>query len=71
MLKDPSYYSFHKRSSLSKDVLSLEEKFRILDAMYEEARQFGHFGKHDLLLGLEATIRLAAALTANVSIPPR
>ena len=70
MISDPSYSNF-KRSSLAKDKLSLEEKFKILESLYKEARALGHFGEHDILSGLEDDIRLAAALNANVSDPPR
>ena len=70
MITDPSYSDF-KRSSLAKDTLSLEQKYKILDSLYSEARALGHFGEHDMLLGLEDDIRLAAALNANVSNPPR
>ncbi len=70
VIKDPSYYTAFKRASLAKEDTPLEEKFRILDAMYEEARELGHFGQNDLLLGLEDDLRLAAALNANVSNPP-
>jgi hypothetical protein len=70
MITDPSYSDF-KRSSLAKDKLSLEEKYEILDSLYNEARELGRFGDHDMLLGLEDDIRLAAALNANGSNPPR
>ncbi|MEW6511070.1 MAG: hypothetical protein AB1428_08955 [Bacteroidota bacterium] len=43
----------------------------ILEALLEEARQLGRFGEDDLLFGLEDDVRLAAALNANVSSPPR
>jgi hypothetical protein len=71
MVKDAEYFDRQKRTWLSEQHLSLDEKFRILNALYEEARLFGHFDKCDLLLGLEDDVRLAAMLNANVSDPPR
>ena len=70
MVKDAEYLDQDKRAWLAKQHLSLEEKYRILNALYEEARMFGHFDKNDLLVGLDDDIRLAASLNANVSNPP-
>jgi hypothetical protein len=71
MVKDAEYFDGQKRAWLAERQLTLEERFRILNALYEEARLFGHFDKDDLLLGLEDDVRLAAMLNANVSNPPR
>ena len=60
-----------KARSLAAQPLSLEEKYRILEGLYLEARRLGSFGERDMLLGLEDDVRLAAALNANVSSPPR
>jgi hypothetical protein len=71
VITDPSAYEAFKARSRAEQNLDLEAKFRILEALYEEARHLGWFGERDLLLGLENDIRLAAALNANVSDPPR
>lgn len=71
MITNTSYYASYKARALAEDKLTLEEKYRILEALYQEARSLGCFGESDLLLGLEDDIRLAAALNANVSNPPR
>ena len=68
---NPAYYASFKARSLAAQNLTLNEKYHILEALYREARQLGSFGERDLLLGLEDDIRLAAALNANVSSPPR
>ena len=70
MVKDAEYFDRQKRTWLSQQHLSLDEKFRILDALYEEARLFGHFDESDLLLGLEDDVCVAAMLNANASNPP-
>lgn len=70
MIRDAEYFGRAKRTWLSEQDLSLDEKYRILDALYEEARLFGHFDARDMLLGLEDDVRLAAMLNANVSDPP-
>jgi hypothetical protein len=71
MIRDAEYLESQKRAWLSQHQLSLEEKYRILDAMYSEARDLGHFNRADLLSGLEDDVHLAALLNANVSNPPR
>jgi len=47
---------------VSRDELSLAEKFRILDAMYEEAVQLGVFPESNPLEGIDDDIRLAQLL---------
>jgi hypothetical protein len=71
VITDPKYYARFKRSSLAKDDLSLEEKFTIVDALYNEARLLGHFDSRDILSGIEDVIRLAEKMNTNVSSPPR
>lgn len=66
MIKDPEYYARFKAGILAGDRLDLPQKYAILDALYHEARALGKFNETDLLLGLEDTIRLAAALNANL-----
>lgn len=71
MITDPSYFALFKRRSLAEQALNLDDKYRIFEALYEEARRLGSFGEQDLLLGIEDDVHLAAALNANVSSPPR
>ena len=71
MITDPSAYASFKRQTLADQALDLEEKYRILEALYQEARRLGSFTERDLSLGLEDDVRLAAALNANVSDAPR
>jgi hypothetical protein len=71
MITNASFYASHKARALAEEKLTLEEKYTILEALYQEARSLGCFGKSDLLLGLQDDVRLAAALNANVSNPPR
>lgn len=71
MIKDPEYYSRFKARLTASEFLSLGQKYAILDSLYLEARSFGKFGEDDLLLGLEDTVRLAAALNANLSRTPQ
>jgi hypothetical protein len=66
MITDTEYYSQFKSLSLASDRLDLTAKYEILESLYVEARQLGKFGKEDLLLGLEDTIRLAAALNGTL-----
>jgi hypothetical protein len=71
MITNPTLYATAKARALAEEPLTLEDKYRILEALYQEARRLGHFREADLLVGLDDVIRLAAALNANVSRPPR
>jgi len=71
MIKDPKYYFRFKSTSMASDVLDLAKKFKILEALYREARQLGKFNDDDLLLGLDDTVRLAAALNGTLPLTPR
>ncbi len=71
MIKNSTIYNAFKARAMREEILALEDKYRILEALYKEARQLGSFGTNDQLLGLDNDVRLAAALNANVSNPPR
>lgn len=71
MITNPSSYASFKARASAGESLTLAEKYSILESLYAEARHLGWFGPADLLLGLDSDIRLAAALNANVSDPPR
>ncbi len=71
MIKDPAYLERMKRTWLAGENLSLDQKFEIMNALYEEARMFGHFQGRDILAGLDHVVRIAAILNANVSNPSR
>lgn len=61
---------FEKEFSI-KDPLTLDQKFILLELLYNQARQFGHFTELDLLDGLDDDVELARKLNINVSIPSR
>lgn len=71
MIRDPEYYSRFKSRSLASAQDDLEKKFAILESLYREARALGKFGQEDLLLGLEDSVRLAAALNGTLSSTSR
>jgi hypothetical protein len=71
MVNDAKYFEGEKRTWLTNQYLSLEEKFGTLDALYDEARLFAPVDKADLPVGLEDDVHLAAMLNANVSDPSR
>ncbi len=49
-----------------KQPLTLNQKFTLLNSLYNQARQLGHFTDKDLLDGLEDDIELARKLNINV-----
>lgn len=71
MITNPDKYAEFDRRSRAADHLTLEMKLRILDGLYAEARQLGHFKSEDPLEGIDEVIRLAAMLNPDVSNPPR
>ena len=71
MITNVALFASTKAHALAEEPLTLEDKYRILEALHQEARRLGHFQDADLLLGLDDVIRLAAALNANVSRPSR
>jgi hypothetical protein len=71
MITNPEKYEQFDRRSRAGDQLTLEMKYRILNALYEEARRLGHFSGANPLEGIEEDIRLAALLSVDVRKPPR
>jgi hypothetical protein len=51
--------------------LSLEQKFALLNAMFDEAKELGHFNPRGSLEGIDVDIALAKALNGIVSKPSR
>lgn len=51
--------------------LTLEQKYALLESMYQLGKQFGHFTPARLMEGMEVDIAMAKALNANLSNPPR
>ncbi len=54
-----------------KHLLTLNQKFTLLNSLYDQARQLGHFTDRDLLDGLDDDVELARKLNINVSNPAR
>ena len=54
-----------------KELLTLDQKFILLDSLYEHARSLGHFSDLDLLDGLDDDVELARKLNINVPIHSR
>lgn len=71
MQKDPEAFEEFEREFVKQHPLTLEQKYALLDAMYDLAVQFGHFTENNILDGIEQDIALAKALNANVSEGPR
>ena len=71
MITDPGSYNSLKARALAEQSLSLNDKYKILEALYQEARRLGSFGEGDLQLGLHDDVHLASLLNANVSGAPR
>lgn len=46
--------------------LTLEQKYRLLNALYLQARSFGHFTGEEALAGLEIDIQVAKTLNAKL-----
>ena len=71
MVTNPEEVRKFEADYLRRENLTLEQRFAILDGLYEMARFFGHFSGEDVLRGIKDDIELAKALNTNVPIPPR
>ena len=69
MITDPSLLASWEAEEQAADSLTFEQKRRLLEAMYQLARQFGHFTSGDILEGLESTVAMASYMNANVRPP--
>ena len=69
MISDITYWNRWEEALQRKTPVDVEQNFRLMDAMYEEARQLGLIPPSDPLEGLEAAILYAKAI--NVPSPTR
>ena len=58
MVKNVKLLEKFERKRLKKDRLSLDKKYKILDAMYEEAVQLGKFSDKNRLSHLKTLIKV-------------
>ena len=71
MIKNPDEVRRFEEQYLRKENLSVQQRFAILDGLYELAVRFGHFKQEDIMEGIENDIWLAKALNTEVTAPPR
>ena len=69
MIRDIQYWNRWEEEFQRQEPVNVEQNFRVMDAMYEEARQLGVFPLSDPLEGLETDILYAKAI--NVPTPSR
>jgi|HubBroStandDraft_1064217.scaffolds.fasta_scaffold131679_1 hypothetical protein len=69
MISDITYWNRWEEEFQRQTPVNVEQNFRIMDAMYQEARQLGLIPPLDPLEGLEAVILYAKAI--NVPSSPR
>ncbi len=65
MVTNPHILEAFERDLQRTQNLTLEEKYALLDGMYELAVRLGHFTSDRALEGIENTIQLAKALNLN------
>jgi hypothetical protein len=71
MITDSKLILKFEKEFSAKDLLSLDQKFNIIESLYRQSCSFGHFTNADLLDGLEVDVELARKLNINVSISSR
>lgn len=71
MITDISVIQEFEKEFGKSDQMSLEQKFALMESLYEHARRLGHFSDEDLLEGLDDDIDLARKLNTHVPIPSR
>ncbi len=69
MIKDIEYWNRWEEDLQRNEPVDIDQNFRLMDAMLQEARQLGVFPPSDPLEGLEVDILYAKAI--NASIPSR
>jgi hypothetical protein len=62
MVKNPEKLRAFEVERMKAEPVDIEKNFRILDALYEEARALGKFPLKDPLEGIEEKARLAWAI---------
>lgn len=62
MISDITYWNHWEEELLRQTPVNVEQNFRLMDAMYQEARQLGLIPLLDPFEGLEANIRYARAI---------
>ena len=67
MITDHKEIEKFEKEFNAKDPLTLDQKFCLLDSLYAQARQLGHFTDRDLLDGLDDDVEFARKLNINVS----
>jgi hypothetical protein len=71
MMTNPELVQQFEMEYLRNEELSVEQRFALLEGMYQMAVNAGHFRPEQILDGIENDIALARALSSNVRIPPR
>jgi hypothetical protein len=66
MVTNPHLLDAFEREITRTNSLTLNQRFRILDGMYELARTFGHFSHDRVLEGIEHDIEMAKILNEYV-----
>jgi len=69
MIRDIIYWNQWEEELQRRTPVNVERNFRLMDAMYQEARQLGLIPRSNPLDGLEAVILYAKAI--NVPSPSR
>jgi hypothetical protein len=66
MVTNPAVLAAWEAQDQANDTLTFDQKRRLLGAMYQHARRFGHFDGRDMLEGIETTIGMATYMSADV-----
>jgi hypothetical protein len=70
MISDTAYWNNWEDELQRRTPVNVEQNFRLMDAMYQEARQLGLIPPSDPLEGLEAVILYAKAINVPSPISP-
>jgi S-adenosylmethionine synthetase len=67
MLKNYHLVEQYEHEFAKNNPQSIEQKFALLDALYKEAKMFGHFSGNNIMHNIDEKITLAKILNTNVS----
>ena len=69
MIKDKKLWEKFEVEFAKSENLTIEQKFKVLEAMLEEAKSLGVWPPKDLLEGIEVDIKLARAINVIQRTP--
>ncbi|MDH4161565.1 MAG: hypothetical protein OEW15_02585 [Nitrospirota bacterium] len=69
MIRDPKAFEAFERDLISNSRVDIEQNFRIVDALYQEALQLGLFQPGDPFEGIDNIVQIAKVVNSVPGTP--